>query len=298
MSSASKRTVAGAAVVAALAVAAAALWHQPAQAGPVQLVVPPVDEPNFPAAAPDRLRVCADPNNLPFSDDRSGGFENEVARLIANDLGRSLSYYWQPQRRGFVRNTLNAGACDVVMGVPSSLEMVKTTKPYYRSSYVFVTRADRRLSIRSIDDARLRRLQIGIPIVGDDYENPPPAQALAARHIVDNVHGYPVYGDYSKPGPSWGGLEALTRGDVDVAIAWGPLAGYFARHSAVPLSIVPMPRPSTQRIEAVAFDIAIGVRRGNNALAAELDAAIDRHRSDIDAILARYGVPIVAKEAR
>src|SRR3982751_4470520 len=140
------------------------------------------------AAAP--LRVCADPNNLPFSNQRREGFENQIAEIVARDLHRRLTYFWLPQRRGFVRNTLEADQCDVVIGVPAESEMLRPTRPYYRSTYVFVSRQDRALHLRSFDDPRLKTLTIGIQVTGDDYANPPAAQALAARQIVQNVRGY------------------------------------------------------------------------------------------------------------
>jgi len=235
------------------------------------------------------LRVCADPNNLPFSNAQEEGFENRIATTIARDLGKRVTYFWQPQRRGFLRNTLLAGACDVVIGVPASLERARTTRPYYRSSYVFVSRRDRRLSVTSLDDPRLRSLQIGIPITGDDYDNPPPARALATRHIFDNVHGFPVYGDYSKPHPSWGAVEAVRDADVDIAIAWGPIAGFAARQPGARLDLTRL--PDRDGSLPFAFDIAMAVRRQDEPLRSRLDAAIARRAADIEKILDAYGVP-------
>src|SRR3954464_4066808 len=135
------------------------------------------------------LRVCADPNNLPFSNDRREGFENKIAELVARELGRPLAYFWAPQRRGFIRNTVGAQRCDLVIGVPSGYRLLQTSRPYYRSAYAFVSRHDRHLGIRSFDDRRLSAMKIGIQVTGDDYDNPPAAQALAARHLVQNVRG-------------------------------------------------------------------------------------------------------------
>src|SRR3954452_21089569 len=180
-------------------------------------------------STPPPLRVCADPNNMPFSNEKRQGFENRISELVARDLRRPLTYFWSPQRRGFVRNTLAAGQCDVMIGVPVQYERVQSARAYYRSSYAFVTRRDRHLRITSFDDARLKRLTIGIQITGDDYNNPPAAQALAARHLNDNVRGYTVYGDYSKPDPQREVVDAVADGRVDVAVVWGPFAGYFGR---------------------------------------------------------------------
>lgn len=140
-------------------------------------------------AADRELRVCADPNNLPFSNQQGQGFENRIAELVAEELDARLSYTWWAQRRGFIRNTLNAGACDLVIGVPAGYELVETTAAYYRSAYVYVYRADRGLDLRSMRDPRLRQLRIGVHLIGDDGANPPPAHALGRQGIVDNVVG-------------------------------------------------------------------------------------------------------------
>jgi len=249
-----------------------------------------------PAHAAAALRVCADPNNLPFSNDRGEGFENKIAEIVARDLGRPLEYVWQPQRRGFIRTTLNAHRCDVVIGVPAGFDPVRTTKPYYRSTYVFVSRRDRNLHVQSFDDPRLKRLRIGIQITGDDYENPPAAQALASRQIIQNVRGYTVYGDYSRPSPTRALIDAVANGAVDVAVAWGPLAGYFARRERVALDTTPVSPPAEGRFVRFVFDIAMGVRRNDRELAAALDGARARRRAEIKRVLVNYGVPLV--EAR
>jgi ABC-type amino acid transport substrate-binding protein len=140
--------------------------------------------------------VCSDPNNLPFSNGRLEGFENRIAELIAGEMNATVSYSWWAQRRGFIRNTLNASECDLVMGLPSGFEMALTTSPYYRSPYVFVYRKGSGLAIRSFDDEHLRRVKVGMQIIGDDQANSPPAHALASRKIINNVVGYTVYGDY------------------------------------------------------------------------------------------------------
>jgi quinoprotein dehydrogenase-associated probable ABC transporter substrate-binding protein len=240
------------------------------------------------------LRVCSDPNNLPFSNQRGQGFENKIAELVARDLGTRVEYTWWAQRRGFVRNTLNAHVCDVVMGTPAHMDMMLTTLPYYRSTYVFVTRRDRRLVISSFDDKRLRGLRIGVPIIGDDYASTPPVHALVRRGLVTNIVGFTVYGDYGQPNPPARLVEAVERGTIDVAIAWGPLAGYVARHSSVPLAITPAEQPADLRIVPFAYDIAMGVRKGDTALRARLDSVIVRRRAAIDSILDDYGVPRVA----
>jgi quinoprotein dehydrogenase-associated probable ABC transporter substrate-binding protein len=233
------------------------------------------------------LRVCADPNNLPYSNERAEGFENALAQLVADDLGDTVRYTWWPQRRGFIRTTLRAGVCDVVMGVPASFDLTLNTRPYYASSYVFVSRRDRQLHLGSLDDGRLRTLAIGIPLPGEDYANVPPADALVARNIVSNLHGYTLTGDYSQPNPPAALIDAVIRGDVDVAIAWGPLAGFFAARSPVPLDLTPVASDAP----GMRFDIAVGVRRGNQKLQRRIDQTLARRTADIDALLTRYHIP-------
>jgi mxaJ protein len=236
------------------------------------------------------LRVCADPNNLPYSNSREEGFENELAELVGKELKRPVRYTWWAQRRGFFRSTLKDSLCDVVMGVPSSLEMVRRTKPYYRSTYVFVTRADRGLILRSLDDTTLRRLKIGVSMVGDDYASTPPAAAMIKRGLGRNLVPYSVYGDYAKPNPPARLIEAVRGGEVDVAMAWGPLAGYFARDGDS-LVVTPVTPQIDLPFLPMTFDIAMGVRPSDSVFAAQLDAIIDSRRGSIDSLLARYGVP-------
>jgi quinoprotein dehydrogenase-associated probable ABC transporter substrate-binding protein len=236
------------------------------------------------------LRVCADPNNLPFSNEAREGFENKVVDLIAQDLGATVAYTWWAQRRGFVRNTLKAGLCDLVPGTPSNIEMMRTTRPYYRSVYVFVTRADAP-AVTSLDDPALREGKVGVHLIGDDGFNTPPAHALSRRGIVETVRGYSIYGDYAKPNPPARIVEAVASGEIDVAVVWGPFAGYFAPRQAVALRVTPVePQVDAPRLP-MSFDIAMGVRRGDEAFRQEIDAILARRRPEIDAILAAYGVP-------
>ena len=239
------------------------------------------------------LRVCADPNNLPFSNGGGEGFENRLAALVARELDARVEYTWWAQRRGFVRNTLRAGTCDVIMGVPSSFELVLPTRPYYRSTYVFVHRADAPFRVRSFDDDVLRRVLVGVQLVGDDYANTPPAHALGRRGIVENVRGYRVAEDYALPNPPARILDALVAGEVDVAVVWGPLAGWFARRSPVPLVVEPVSPQIDIPFLPMVFDIAMGVRRDDPGLLAELDRVLLARRAEIDSLLADYGVPRV-----
>ena len=238
------------------------------------------------------LRVCADPNNLPFSNQRLEGMENRLADLIGREMHVPVNYVWWAQRRGFFRNTLDAGRCDVVLGVPTDLRFVLTTQPYYRSSYVWLTRKDRRLAIESFDDPRLARLRIGVQLVGDGA-NTPPMEALARRGLAPNLVGYTVFGDYSKPNPPARIVDAVARGEVDVAVVWGPLAGFFARRSSVPLALRPVPEAVSPGEASSAFSISFGVRKGDDALRVELDRILRQRRAEVEQILADYGVPRV-----
>ena len=243
--------------------------------------------------AAGEFRVCADPNNLPFSNDKGEGFENKLAELIAKELGKRVTYTWWAQRRGFVRNTLKAGRCDVIMGVPAQLDMVATTRPYYRSSYVFLSRDDRRIDLVSISDPRLRDLRIGVHLLGDDGFNTPPANALGEEGITRNVVGYSIYGDYRTPNPPARLVEAVADGEVDLAAVWGPLAGYFAQRSAVPLRLVPITGTEAFAPLLFQFDIAMGVRKQDKALKDRLDEILARDAGAIRALLVSYGVPLV-----
>lgn len=239
------------------------------------------------------LRVCADPNNLPYSNDRSEGFENKLAEIIARDLGVKLEYTWWSQRRGFIRNTLGAGRCDALMGVPAALDTVSVTGPYYRSTYVFVTRKDVSPRLESLDDPRLERWRIGMHRVGDDYA--PPAVALARRGLAGNISGYSLYGAYGEENPPARLIHAVAAGDVDVAIVWGAFAGYFAPLESTPLTVTPL-SPAMYAAVPFTFEMSIAVRKGDETLRRELDGVLNRHCEEIRALLKRYGVPLIGKE--
>jgi quinoprotein dehydrogenase-associated probable ABC transporter substrate-binding protein len=238
------------------------------------------------------LRVCADPNNLPFSNDRREGFENHLATMIARDLGARVRYTWWAQRRGFIRNTLNAGVCDVVMGVPAGYELARTTRPYYRSTYVFLYPRSRPFRVQSFDDPVLRTLRIGVHVIGDDSANAPPAHALSRRGIVSNLVGYTIYGNYAEANPPARLVEAVAAHEIDVAIVWGPIAGYFAKGLREPLEIVPV-LPQSDPALPFTYDISMGVRKGDVALQAELDRILEKNAGDIDRLLEDFGVPRV-----
>lgn len=240
----------------------------------------------------EELRVCADPNNLPFSNAAGEGFENRLATLVADELGKKLSYAWQAQRRGFIRNTLKANLCDVVMGVPTGYDPVETTAPYYHSRYVFVSKRDRDIDVASLKDSRLRQLKIGVHLIGDDGMNTPPAHVLAQEGIVDNVVGFTIYGDYREPAPPLRLIKAVETGAIDIAAVWGPFAGYEALHSRVPLRIEAIEETSDFAPLRLSFDISMGVRKGNHTLRRRLDEIISHKSAEIRAIVDSYGVPV------
>lgn len=239
------------------------------------------------AAGARELRVCADPDNLPYSSADGSGFENRIARVVADEMGAELRYEWLGFARGYVRKTMGAGLCDVFIGVPSEFDRVMTTRPYYRSAFVFVD-GPRARGIERFDDPRLPRLAIGVQLVGDDLAATPPGHALAHAGIVDNVRGFTVMGEGSVGERM---VRAVADGQIDTALVWGPQAAYFAARSSRPLDVrVAQPAPGLEG-QPLQFDIAMGVRRGDKALRDELDAILDKRRADIDAILAEYRVP-------
>jgi mxaJ protein len=237
------------------------------------------------------LRVCADPDNLPFSNQRGEGFENRLAELFARDLHTSVAYTWRAQRRGFVRKSFAGAACDVIIGVPAQLTQLLRTAPYYRSTYVFVARRDRHLSVRSFDDPRLRTLRVGVQVIGDDGADTPPAIALARRGMITNVRSFVVPDDRGANGIEPRIIEAVARREIDVAVAWGPFAGYWAHRSRVSLALDPVLAPADLAFLPFTFDIALGVRPGDANLRARLDSALSRRHRDIERILDAYGVP-------
>ena len=239
------------------------------------------------------LTACADPNNLPFSNRAGHGFENRLASMIASDLHAKLDYVWWAQRRGYVRNTLNEAKCDFWPGIASNVEMVATTRPYYRSTYMFVSRHDANLKGLTLDDPRLKRLKIGVQMVGNDASNTPPAHALAERGVIGNVRGYMIYGDYRRPNPPAAVVEAVERGDVDVALVWGPLAGFFAAKSPVPLRLEPVTPWFADQQWPMQFDVSVGVRKDDQKLLKAIDRVLVRRKIDIGRLLAAYRVPVV-----
>ncbi|MCS7312977.1 MAG: substrate-binding domain-containing protein [Acidobacteria bacterium] len=234
------------------------------------------------------LRVCADPADLPFSDQNRQGFENKIAEVVAQAMGARLEYYWWPYQRGLVRRTLEEDKCDVLINVPTEWEMVLTTRPYYRTTYVLVWKVDSEFEVSSsLQDSILRKVRVGVHL------NTPPHVLLAEHGIVENLIVYsltydPQFHPEDYPGKL---VEDLLAGKVDVAVVWGPIAGYFARKKGAPLRIVPVP-DENPRIP-MAFNMSMGVRRGNKALKARLEEILTIKEAEIRAILEDYGVPLL-----
>lgn len=258
-----------------------------------------------PATQPLVLHIAADPNNLPFSNEKREGFENKIAQLIADDLGATIDYTWWAQRRGFFREAVKHGESEIVMGVPTQLERTVPTRPYYRSTYVFVAQKDRNLGdMNSFDDPRLRDLKIGVTLVGGS-NNPPPGQALANRGIVNNVVGYSIYNvDYRLPNPTSKIIEDVAAGKIDVAIVWGPLGGYFAnlqqQTAQTPMTVTPVSAES-EASTPFAYSISIGLKRSIAAsgMKERINEVLARRQEEIDRILDEYHVPRVPRtEAR
>ena len=239
------------------------------------------------------LTVCADSNNMPFSNRRGEGLENKLAELLAKDMDAELRYVWWSQRRGWMRETLGQGKCDAWMGVPSTLEALATTRPYYRSSYVFVSRADSGLGGLTLDNPRLRQLDIGVQLAGDDGANPPPADALARRGLTERIHGFTLYGDNREADPAAEIVRAVERGDVDVGLVWGPLAGWHASRAKVPLRIEPVTPWMDGGRWPMVFDISVGVAKENQQLRQDIDKSLERNRAAVGRIVEAMHVPQV-----
>jgi quinoprotein dehydrogenase-associated probable ABC transporter substrate-binding protein/PQQ-dependent catabolism-associated CXXCW motif protein len=231
------------------------------------------------------LRVCADPSNLPFSNDQGEGFENEVARLLAERLGVPVRYTWHPQTAGFVRNTLRAYLCDLVMGVASANELVQNTNPYYRSTYVLAHRTADDERFADLASPAIKDARIGV-IAGT-----PPANLLVERGLLDQTRSYQLMVDTRFHGPGRDMIADLAAGEIDVALLWGPIAGYWAGEQTEPITLVPLhsDRPG-QRMD---FRISMGIRLNEPDWKQRLNDLIRELQPEITAILERYSVPLL-----
>jgi quinoprotein dehydrogenase-associated probable ABC transporter substrate-binding protein len=242
-------------------------------------------------AAVPPLRVCADPNDMPFSNQQEQGFENKLAEILAKDLGTRVAYTWFPQGEKFFGHTLVAGVCDIVLSVPQGFPQANTTHPYYRSTYVFLSRRDRHLHIHSFDDPRLRHLRIAVHVLNEGDSSLPPVHALIKRGIVRNLVGYSIFGNPEELNPQAEIVEAVARKAVDVAVVWGPIAGYYARRSPTPLDLTPIASDAENPALPLTFNMAIGTRPNDVALRKRLDSELKRREPEIRRLLSSYGIP-------
>jgi mxaJ protein len=237
------------------------------------------------------VRICADPDNMPASNQKGEGYENKIAELIAKEWNAKLEYAWWPVRRGFFSRALNGLYCDIALTAPAGLDMAGTTKPYFRSGYVVVYRKDSGLNLRTLDDPAWKKLRIGVNLLNSDAENTPPAMALSRHGVVGNLVGFTTfYSELDRPEDI---IKAVVDKKVDVSIVWGPLAGYFAERSTVPLVVQPLAEYDSLTNLPFAFNMAMGVRRRDRELRDSLNHLLDHKGPEIQAILKQYGVPLL-----
>jgi quinoprotein dehydrogenase-associated probable ABC transporter substrate-binding protein len=235
---------------------------------------------------PKVLRVCADPRNLPYSNEAGEGFENKIATLLARKLGKELTYEYYPGATGFVRNTLNAHRCDIIMGMPQKDDIAQVTNPYYRTAYAIVTKPGTEMaSIDDLADPRLQGKRIGI-IAGT-----PPATSLAVNGLLGNVKSYPLVVDTRFDSPASTMIEDLAKDRIDVAILWGPLAGYLAKRSETKLKVTVLLKEPAE--PPMIYRIAMGVRPSDQNWKRQLNKFISENGAEITQILVSYGVPLL-----
>ena len=231
------------------------------------------------------LRVCADPHDLPFSNEAREGFENKIAEIVGADLGLPVSYVWFPQVTGFVRNTLRARECDLIMGAVSGDGIVDTTNPYYHTGYMLVTRTADAIKARSVGDPSLASKKFGV------IAATPPTDLLVRHNLMGQARPYSLRVDTRISNPPRAMLQDLVDGVIDVALIWGPPAGYAITREHLPLTAVFIePEPDAPRLD---YRIAMGVRAGEPEWRRRINQAIGKHKAEIAAVLADYGVPLL-----
>jgi len=237
-----------------------------------------------------QLRICADPNNLPFSNDKGEGFENKTAQLLGEELKLPVSYVFFPQVIGFVRNTLRARTCDLIMGTVAGDDIVQTTNPYYYSAYVAVSRDDKDFDFSDFADPKLHSLRLGV--VGAT----PPVNLLVTHDLLANTKSYALVVDTRYEAPAHQMLEDIANGDVDVGFLWGPIAGYYIKRDKLPLEMAVLPNePGAPRME---YRIAMGVRANEPEWRRRINTAILKLQPEITAILRDYGIPLLDEQGR
>jgi mxaJ protein len=250
------------------------------------------------------LRVCQDPNNLPFSNRAGAGFENKIAALFAQELGWKLEHTWFPQRIGFIRNTLRARVensdrfkCDLVTGVPAGFDMAATTRPYYHSSYALVYVKGKGLDgVQSLDDLMALRPEQRASLRFGAFTASPVTEWLVQNRLMEQVDWYQSQTGDAEQYPGQIIERDLASGKIDVAFVWGPIAGYFARHTrSAPIVAIPLVSRPGMKLD---FEIAMAVRHGDKEFRQRIDQLIDANRARISAILEEYGVPVVDQQGR
>lgn len=233
------------------------------------------------------FKVCVDPDNMPYSNIKQEGFEDKIAAVLAEDLGKKLAFAYAYNRQGFLRNTINANRCDVIISTTSDNDALLTSKPYYRSTHVFVYRKDSGYNIQDWDSPDLKKAVIGI--IGES----PATRPLTDHGLQPNARPYRMQRDLTLP-PSFL-IDDLVKGDIDVAIVWGPIGGYYAKQSKVPLVVVPIPEYEDVNLHGkLNWNISVAVRKGDKARLAVIQEALDRRQADIIKILDDYGIPHVS----
>jgi quinoprotein dehydrogenase-associated probable ABC transporter substrate-binding protein len=240
---------------------------------------------------PNVLRVCADPHNLPFSNDKGEGFENKFVELLAQKLNRKLAYTWYPQSVGFVRNTLGAHRCDVIPGFPQGDELVQSTNPYYRTAYAFVVRPGDGLDdLDTLADPRLKTKRIGI-VAGT-----PPATYLAVNGLLTKAKPYPLVVDTRVDSVAQAMMRDLASGEIDVGVLWGPMAGYYAKQANPPMRVALLLKETGG--PQLAFRIAMGVRPADQNWKRQLNKLIADNQAGINRVLLGFGVPLLDERDR
>lgn len=240
---------------------------------------------------PKVLRVCADPRNLPFSNEKGEGFENKLAELFAEKLQKKLDYMYFPQATGFVRMTLGAHRCDVIMGFPQGDELVQGTNPYYRTAYALVAKPGSGLDeVTTLEDERLKGKHIGI-VAGT-----PPATNMAANGLMVNVKSYPLMIDTRFDSSAEAMIGDLMSGQIDAGILWGPMAGFYAKKASPQLHVAPLVKETTG--PRLTFRIGMGVRGADQNWKRLLNRLIQENQPAINKILLDYGVPLLDESDR
>jgi mxaJ protein len=234
----------------------------------------------------DEFKVCADPENMPFSNNKQEGFEDKIAQVLAQDLGKKLTFTYAYSRQGFFRNTLGANRCDVVIGTTSDADMMRTSKPYYRAGHVFVWRKASNYNITDWTSPDLRKGFIGV------IDHSPATIPMNDNNLIANARPYRIQRDLNLPSSFM--IDDLAKGDIDIAIAWGPIGGYFAKQSKVPMVVAPIPEYETENAKGKEYwNISVGVRKKYKERMAMIQGAIDRNQAKIIKILDDYGIPHV-----